>query len=259
MVVAMSCNENWYKYLVVDIYSLLKFTNSVKKIYLLVETEDINDIEHLDKVKKFFDVEIVLLNFHKFSFNYLSESSPNINTRFTKFCLGRLILADLITEDKILYLDTDTIVRGDISHLWDIDISDYYVAGVKDYGVYDCGHVQELNYKGKYINSGVILMNLKRFKDDNLVKKMFDLINTRVLYFTDQDAINLVCEDKIMFLPSVYNFAYTVTLEVINKSLVKIFHFTGDKFDWVVDKFYAEEWYDSEELFYNDILKNNKL
>ena len=87
MVVAMSCNENWYKYLVVDIYSLLKFTNSVKKIYLLVETEDINDIEHLDKVKKFFDVEIVLLNFHKFSFNYLSESSPNINTRFTKFCL----------------------------------------------------------------------------------------------------------------------------------------------------------------------------
>lgn len=259
MVVAMSCNKKWYKYLLVDIYSLLKFTKDVEKIYLLVETDNIKDIDYLDRIKKFFDVELVLIDFNKICCNYLSNNSPNKHTKFTEFCFARLVLADVVEEDKVLYLDTDTIVRGDISHLWDIDITDYYVAGVKDYGVIDCDYLQKYDYKGKYINSGVVLFNLKKMRKDGIVQKLFDLINSVELYFSDQDAINFVCENYILYIPSMYNFAYHVTLEVLNRDLVKVYHYAGDKSDWVVDRFYAEEWYDSEELFFNDIVKNNSL
>ena len=58
MIIALSCNENWYKYLVVNIYSLLKCTKNVKKLYLLLETDKIDDVPDLDKVIAKYPVEI---------------------------------------------------------------------------------------------------------------------------------------------------------------------------------------------------------
>lgn len=52
----MSCNLKWYYYLLVNIYSLLKSNSKIKKIYLLVETEDINVIKYLSNVRDKFNV-----------------------------------------------------------------------------------------------------------------------------------------------------------------------------------------------------------
>ena len=255
MVVAMSCSENWYKYLVVDIYSLLKSTKSIKKIYLFIETENIEEIEYLSLIRNKFEVEFELINYNKYCDKYLSVDSPNKGSMFSDFCFSRLILADFVTEDKVLYLDTDAIVRKDISHLWDFEINDYYVIGVKDYGVMADDYLQSLNLSGKYINSGVVLFNLKKIREDNLIPKWFDLINNKKLRYPDQDAMNIVCTDFECYIPSMYNYIVNVTLEVVNINLVKIHHYAGYKIDWLADRFCSEEWYDSEELFYNDIVK----
>ena len=50
LIIAMSCTKDWYHYLIVDIYSLLECTKNVKKIYLLIETNDINDVPYLKKI-----------------------------------------------------------------------------------------------------------------------------------------------------------------------------------------------------------------
>lgn len=254
MIVAMSCNKNWYNYLVVDIYSMLKFSKNIKKIYLFVETDRINDIKYLDLVQKKFNIEIVLIDYNKICYKYLSYDSPNKGSVYSDFCFSRLILADYVIEDKILYLDTDAIVRNDISHLWDYDMSDYYVMGVRDYGVMDNNYLDSLNLSGRYINSGVVMFNLRKIREDNIVSKWFDIINTRKLLYPDQDALNIICTDYELYISSMYNFIDGVTLSVVNLKLTKIFHYAGPKTDWVCDRFFSEEWYDSEELFYNEIV-----
>ena len=257
MIIAMSCTKNWFKYLVVNIYSLLYFNKTVKTIYLFVDANDISEIKYLDKVQSKFNVEIKIINIENILDNYLSPTSPNRDTEYSNLCFTRLLLANYIPDSKVLYLDTDTIVRKDISRIWDLDLEDNYVAGVKDYGVYADNYLESLNLSGKYINSGVVIFNLDKIREDNIIDKWFEIANTRKLRYPDQDALNIICTDKEIYLPSMYNFINNVTLEVVNNSLTKIYHYAGPKEYWLADRFCAEEWYDSEEIFYNDIVKNS--
>lgn len=194
MIIAMSCTKNWYHYLMVDIYSLLECTKSVKKIYLLIETNNAEEVKDLPTImEKYKDVEFVLINLNYNIDVNITETSPNRNTIFSNFSFGRLLLPDIVKEDKVLYIDTDAIVRKDISNVWNYDISNYYVAGVKDYGIYDDKIIEKYGITGKYVNSGFIVLNLKKIREENIKEKWFDLINNKKLTFPDQDALNIVC------------------------------------------------------------------
>ena len=62
----------------------------------------------------------------------------------------------------------------------------------------------------------------------------------------------MVCTHKELYLPSMYNVSDDVTLDVMNKNLAKVYHYAGLKEDWVVNRYFAEEYYDAEENFYNE-------
>lgn len=254
MIIAMSCTKSWYNHLVVGLYSLLDNNKSIYKIYLLVETENEKDIKYLNLLKEKYNVEFVLINANNYFGKYIKEDSPNYNSFFTNFALGKLMLSDFVEEDKVIYLDTDALVVKDISNVWRYDISDYYVAGVKDFGIYKRGNIDELGINGKYINSGFLIFNLKKIRKEKIQKKWFDIINKQELIFPDQDALNIVCTNKELYLPSMYNICDDVTLELENKSLAKVYHYAGIKENWVVDLRYAEEWYNVEEKFYNYLI-----
>ena len=85
MIVAMSCTDNWYHYLMVDLYSLLENNKSVKKVYLMVSTDKENEIPYLTDIKKKYKVDIKLVNVY----NYLEkklDNNPNRDTVFSNFC-----------------------------------------------------------------------------------------------------------------------------------------------------------------------------
>ena len=251
MVIGMACTKNWYHYLMVDLYSLLETTKNVKKVYLLLETDRVKDVPYLSKIKKAYDAEIILINYNKEIDKLVPKGNDNRDTVYSNFCFAKLSFASLTKEDKLLYIDTDAIVRKDISKIWRVDISDYYVAGVKDYGVLNRIEFRHLNITGKYINTGFVLFNLKKIREENIQDQWFDIIKSRKLTWPDQDALNLVCQHKELYIPSMYNYGYKVTKEVMNEDYLKVYHYAGDKEQWVVDRFYAEEWYDAEEKFYD--------
>ena len=252
MVVAMACTEDWYHYLTVDIYSLLKTTPSVKKIYLLLETDNIEDIPELKKVIEKYTVELKIVNFNNIFNSLVDEGNINRNTIFSNFCFARLALPSIVEEDKVLYIDTDAIVLKDISKIWRLDVKDYYVAGCKDYGIIRDGTYRKLNFKGRYVNSGFIIMNLKKIREEDIQEKWFKVINENELKYPDQDALNLVCQNKELYIPTMYNYIRNVTIEPQFKELLKVMHYAGEKEQWVVDKWYSELWYDAEEKFYDE-------
>lgn len=259
MIIAMSCTENWYKYLVVDLYSLLECTKNIKKIYLLLETDNVDNVKYLREIINKYEVNIEVINLKPFLDKNISDSCENVQNEFGYFALARLLLPDIIPEDKILYIDTDAIVRKDISPVWDCyDVSDYYVAGVKDYGVLMEDNYYTLGINGKYINSGFVIFNLKRIREEKIKDRWFELINTKKLKYPDQDALNLVCQYNELYIPSMYNscecYGDRVTLEIINRELIKVYHYTGPKEQWVTDRFHSEEWYDAYEKFYTEFV-----
>lgn len=256
LIIAMSCTKDWYHYLMVDIYSLLECTKNVKKIYLLIETNDINDVPYLKKINEKYNVEFKLINLNEYLIRNLSTNSPNRDTIYSNFSFGRLLLPDIVEEDKAIYIDTDAIVRKDISNVWKYDISNYYAAGVRDYGIIEDNIINIYGIKGKYINSGFVVFNLKKIREDNVKQRWFTLINGKKLVYPDQDALNIVCQYSEKYLPSMYNSCEyagdRITMEPVNKSLIKVYHYAGPKEYWVTDRLYGEEWYDAEEHFYNE-------
>ena len=253
MVIALVANKNWYKYMVIDLYSLLSVTKNVKKVYLFTETDKSSYIPYLDDViKKFKNTKIIVKNANKIINKYLDDNSLNKDSFYTDFCMVKLMFSTELKEDKVLYIDIDAIVKKDISNIWKYNIDDYYVAGCRDYGILDRGSERVQPIADKYINSGVVVFNLKKMREDNIQEKIFKIINSEGLYFPDQDALNLVCHDKTYMLSSMYNVCEGVTVPMYNRELGKIFHFAGGKDFWVASRYGSEEWYEVEERFYNE-------
>jgi lipopolysaccharide biosynthesis glycosyltransferase len=123
---------------------------------------------------------------------------------------SRLLVAELLKDiDKIIYLDCDTIVLSDLKELFMTDIENYYIAAVEDAGhKYNIKYYSEFYKNFKiYINAGVLLINLKLWRENNILTKLINSIeeNKEKIMLGDQDAINLVCKDKIKVLDFSYN------------------------------------------------------
>lgn len=116
--------------------------------------------------------------------------------------------------DKILYLDSDTLVRQDLSEMYNTDISEYTLAAVRDMapihnprgyapGQYVGSFADKYMHRAPYVNSGVLLLNLRRMADAQ--KKL--LATDIKLNYPDQDMLNYCLYDQIKLLDLKYNFA----------------------------------------------------
>lgn len=116
----------------------------------------------------------------------------------TPYTLLRL-LADMVEgiPDKLLYLDIDIMIAGDINQLYSIDVSEYEYAAVKE--KYGCWLIRP-----DYINAGMLLLNMKRIKETGLLSKARQLIKTKKMLFADQDAI-FHSTTKKLIIPRIYN------------------------------------------------------
>ena|GEM_PF-2793605 len=138
-------------------------------------------------------------------------------THFPPSAFYRLLASSHLKQyNKILYIDGDTLVRHDLSELFNTNIDNYYIAGVKDMGMADWANSSagKVNYARKlgikdmsqYINSGVILMNLKKMKKDRMEEKFLSYVRQgRFLQYPDQEVFNSVCYGKIKLLSPIYN------------------------------------------------------
>ena len=123
----------------------------------------------------------------------------------------RLLIPDVIPEyDKVIYSDVDVIFRMDLSDLYGIDLGDNYIAATRDIGlnlskegIDYVNSIPELEV-GNYLQSGFIMLNCKKIREDGLVAE-FKRQAERKLKFQDQDILNIVCKGKVKWLPLEYN------------------------------------------------------
>lgn len=139
----------------------------------------------------------------------------------------RLLIGDLLAKefDKVIYLDVDLCVCKDLSELFNIDIEGYYIAGVISPSYYfsEVKQCKRLNLPDmkQYVNAGMLLMNLKKIREDNMTKIFMELTE-RNYKSQDQDILNVACYGKILTLPPKYN-AQVIKLQEDNPKLREIY------------------------------------
>lgn len=122
----------------------------------------------------------------------------------------RLLLPKYVGEEveKILYLDCDVLVNDNLDYLFSIDIEKFSIAACLDIQAYNPFHYKRLNYESslRYICSGVLLMNLDKWRKEDLAVKVknFAIENACNLLWPDQDSINYICRDSKIILSPKY-------------------------------------------------------
>lgn len=120
----------------------------------------------------------------------------NKDTVYTPYSMLRLY-ADDILVNRILYLDADVVACDDIEPLYNMGISDFEIAGVRDF-------LGKWFIEYNYMNTGVLLFNMPRCRENGLFKNARKMCRERKMFFPDQTALNRVCKNKL-FLPEKYN------------------------------------------------------
>lgn len=123
----------------------------------------------------------------------------------------RCMLSDILPEqiDKVLYLDCDIVVLGDILDFWNTDLSGCGIACIEDIGKDEDERYERLCYDRKYsyFNAGVLLINLAYWREHKVDEQCVNYFRSfpERIHFNDQDLLNVVlCKDKV-FVPLKWN------------------------------------------------------
>lgn len=199
--------RNYYKDVLPSVKSLL-VNSDVDKIVLLIE-DDTFPYELPDRV----------MTVNASNQTYFRKSSPNMKNWWTWMVLLRGAYHRIFPDiDKILSFDADAFAVQDISELWDMDMGDNYIAAVRE--------PKRSTEKNVYYNVGIMMLNLEKLRDgtgDAIIREL----NTVKHTYPEQDCYTMLCQGKILELPSKYNSTY-FTAPCENP---KIIHY-ADTRDW---------------------------
>lgn len=205
------CDEKYAVQTAVAIYSIkkVKDLSTVYNIYILGDKLTNNSITLLKKnTDKNFFVNILAINHNEFDDLQIQD------IHVSKAALCKFYIARIFSKlDKILYLDSDIIVKKDLKSLFNNDISNFYAAVVKDYKAMNYNPPQtvklKINHKA-YFNSGVMLLNLEKIRNDKLEEKLINYRFTGINYFMDQDAFNVVFGENVKYISFLNNVILSV-------------------------------------------------
>lgn len=273
--IAFCFDNNLTKQACVTISSLLKFKqkdNVHYDIYCICSNGAESIKNTLESLVKRYDKNSKL-----FCLSVDNKYNNGFETRgITKGAYLRLQLHNFLPNiDKIIYCDIDILFQDNLQGIWDMDINDKFFLGVKgavNLSEYWQSNLVKHDYfknlqKGVYINTGVLVMNLKMLREAQIDKIWENLVN-KEFFYVDQDIINLTCQNKIGYIPLQYNLPAYLTNDSLTRFLKELL-ITNEELENAVKSpaiihYAGEKPWDNPhinkgELWYNFVKKDNVL
>ncbi|WP_260464566.1 glycosyltransferase family 8 protein [Streptococcus pneumoniae] len=118
----------------------------------------------------------------------------------------RFFATEVVDADRVLYLDSDIIVTGDLSSLFKIDFKGYYIGAVDDVYAYEG--------RKSGFNSGVLLMDVAKWKEHSIVNSLLELAaeQNQAVHLGDQSILNIYFEENWLTLDEIYNYMVGVDI-----------------------------------------------
>lgn len=261
-------DNNYVPFLAVALTSLLD--NASKdyfyKIYVLTTSlrkEYVDELKIIcdDALPESASIEFVNLR------EEMDKSSGNFHLRdyYSKETYCRIFIPRVFKQyDKVIYLDCDIVLTGDISELYNIELGENLVAAAGEevmtsYDVFGNYVEKALGVpREKYFSAGVLLINAKKYREEEIESKFIKLMNAFTFRVTqDEDYLNVLCKGKVKMIDIGWNKSAFKTENFDNRNL-KLIHYKINWKPWHYDNIEYEDFfwkYAQKTFLYENILK----
>lgn len=262
--VFFSIDDNYAPYLSVALASAIKNSSkqrSYKAIVLYEELSEQNKACLSQLSEEHFSIEFVAMK------SGLESITDKMSNRlrcdyFTLTIYFRLFIPAMFPQyDKGIYIDSDVVIADDLAKLFDTDIGDNFIGACSDKSVADVPPL--VNYmqnavgvkSENYINSGVLLMNLRQLRKKELDKHFLSLLTTYQFdcIAPDQDYLNALCAGRIYYLDERWDAMPSENAPLQNPAII---HYNLFSKPWCYDGIQYGDvfWqYAENSLYYNEI------
>ena len=264
-------DDNYVPFLAVAMTSLLvnASKNHFYKIYILTTSLKREYAEQLQLIVKDCAPDNASLDFVSLRDEMeKSQGAFHLRHYYSRETYCRIFIPRFFPQyEKVLYLDCDIVVTGDISELYNTEIGDNLVAAapeevMADFDVYGTYVEKALGIsRNKYFSAGILLINAELYRKENIEGKFIELMNRFVFRVTqDEDYLNVLCKDRVKWLPLEWNkSAYAVEGRAkFDSTKLKIIHYKINWKPWHYDNVLYEEYfwmYAQQTFLYDNILK----
>jgi len=242
--VGLASDQRYFAGLMVTVVSICVFSsdNSCIRINIITTDIDIDSRKKLEKISKRYK-KCVTFNWIEINED-IFEDMPDFFFE-SKLTYARLLFPEVLNYNKIIYIDSDILFLKNIAELWDIKLGKFPLAAVKDQSV---GSFKEtfprwkkfnINENSPEFNAGILVMNLKLFRKENIHKKAMHLLSCYPEDFPyhDQTVLNCLLNGRIMELEKSWNFMTNhfnskKHLELLRRHAINL-HYVTNKKPWI--------------------------
>lgn len=250
--IIFSSDDNYAQHTAVAMASILLNTSSPAKVRFFIIDDGITDdkkckikntVERLQSAVEFITVKNTQL------------MQGFVSGEISRACYFRIDIPNILPADiqKVIYLDCDLLLYDDIQILWNIDIENYPIAAVCDYGIMASKRLRRqkaecigLPYQADYFNSGVLVMNLDEWRKSDYSSKVICVVQNNRFPNHDQDALNKVFMNNWYVLPLRWNVippVFNLFIKILKNKFMRenaiiakknpaIFHYAGGYKAW---------------------------
>jgi len=214
--ICMACDDKYAMHCASAVASMIDNHKSEEKLEFFILNSAISkkSQSRLEKLGNTKVSSLKLINVNPLDFKNCPLPE---NMHFSLETYFRLKLPDFFPDfDKVLYIDCDVTVLGDVKELWELDIAGVYAAVCED--IVPVEHLREFIGDFANFNAGVMVINLKKWREDRISQKCFDFIehHSEKIFFVDQDVLNSMLIPKINYFPRFWNLEYMPLNDVVS-------------------------------------------
>ncbi len=207
-----ACDEGFIKYSVVSLHSLIKNADPSYHYAIYILHSGITKQTQAKATALANDYVDVIFTDVSDHLHAITDVLP-IRDYYSNTTYFRLFIAEMFPQyDKVLYIDGDTIIQGDISELYNTELGEYWLGACHEQAMVQTDHYGTYAEKvvgvsrHNFFNAGVLLINAKVFREKQFLKRFANaLAEYQFVVTQDEDYLNLICKDHILWLDQRWN------------------------------------------------------
>ena len=207
-----ACDEDFVKYTMVSMKSIMENADRSRKYHIYILHMGITEATQ---------AKVLAMAYEEFAIDFvdvtdkmksIADKLP-IRDYYSNTTYFRLFIPDMFPQyRKALYIDSDTIVVGNIAELYDHKLGKLYAGVCPDRVVAQTDILGDYVEKvlgvkrTRYFNAGVMLMNCSQFRENHLLDEFLEMLHVYLFVVAqDQDYLNLICKNQVLYMEPKWN------------------------------------------------------
>lgn len=239
--IVLAANDQYVPILYTCIQSLVEHISAASNYHIYIFHTDIQP-KNMQKFKNLEkkNLDIMFIDVGSNISGYTLKAKEHITTE----TFYRFLILDILKEySKVLYLDSDMIIDRDVAELYYTPLNNNLIGAVRDADFAGqcnikssdmkkyCQEVLNLENPFQYFQAGVLLLNITELNKITSVDELFKMADTGIYRFSDQDILNIVCKNRVLYLDMAWNLLFDCNPSRWKQVIIHAPHYILDEYE----------------------------